>query len=110
MLVSFNNGETILSSEDPLQHIRSVVDSLSALIEKENYAEANEVADELDAALRELSQEVLISLSEDDRTYLYRVAQWLTDEDSQMKKRSKILVDVIAPFNKKSALKSGKHY
>lgn len=110
MLLSFNNGEAILSSEDPLQHIRSVVDSLSALIEKENYAEANEVADELDAALRELSQEVLISLSEDDRTYLYRVAQWLTDEDSQMKKRSKILVDVIAPFNKKSALKSGKHY
>lgn len=99
-----------MSSEDPLQHIRSVVDSLSALIEKENYAEANEVADELDAALRDLSQDDLVSLSEDDRTYLYRVAQWLTDEDSQMKKRSKILVDVIAPFNKKSALKSGKHY
>ena len=99
-----------MSSEDPLKHIRTVVDSLSALIEKENYADANEVADELDAALRALSQDDLLSLNEADRNYLYQVAQWLTDKDNQMKKRSKILVDVIAPFNKKSALKSGKHY
>ncbi|BFT31126.1 hypothetical protein D210916BOD24_23020 [Alteromonas sp. D210916BOD_24] len=97
-------------SEDPLQQIRSIVDALSALIEKENYAEANETADKLDIALRGLSKEDLVALGEEERTYLYEVAQWLTDEDSQLKERSKVLVDIISPFNKKSALKSTKHY
>lgn len=97
-------------TENPLQHIKTLVDTLSALIEKENYKEANDVIGELDTALRALSRDELVTLSDSDRTYLYRVAQWLTDEDSQMKERSKVLVDIISPFNKKSALKSTKHY
>ena len=97
-------------TENPLQHIKTLVDTLSALIEKENYKEANDVIGELDTALRALSRDELVTLIDSDRTYLYRVAQWLTDEDSQMKERSKVLVDIISPFNKKSALKSTKHY
>ena len=97
-------------SKDPLQNIRSIVDTLSALIEKENYAEAKEVVEQLDTALRALSKENLLALNENEKTYLYRIAQWLTDENSQMKERSKVLVDIISPFNKKSALKSTKHY
>ncbi|WP_334018929.1 hypothetical protein [Alteromonas sp. S015] len=97
-------------TENPLQHIKTLVDTLSALIEKENYKEGNDVIGELDTALRALSRDELVTLSDNDRTYLYRVAQWLTDEDSQMKERSKVLVDIISPFNKKSALKSTKHY
>lgn len=108
--MSFRNGEAILLSKDPLQNIRSIVDKLSALIEKENYAEAKEVVEQLDTALRALTKDDLVALSEEEKTYLYRVAQWLTDEDSQMKQRSKVLVDIISPFNKKSALKSTKHY
>ncbi|MBD3585349.1 hypothetical protein HHX48_06365 [Salinimonas sp. HHU 13199] len=84
--------------------------ALAELIEQEQYDDAVSVADKLAASIRQLSQSELMALSAEQQRYLYELAAWLTDEEGAMNKRSRQLIDVIAPFNKKSELKTNNKY
>ena len=84
--------------------------ALADLIEQEDYDSAiNELA-LLSVLIRRLSHAELSDLDNDKQQYLFRLAQWLADEDGMMDKRSRQLIDIIAPFNQKSGLKANKKY
>ncbi len=97
-------------AENKLQKVRVQADKLSELIDNERYEDAGSVMDELDAAIRTLTRDDLVSLSEQQQAYLYGLANWLTDNNGDMASRSQQLINTIAPLNANSPLKANKKY
>ena len=84
--------------------------ALAELIEQEQYENAMFASEKLAKSIRRLSRSELLALSAEEQRYLYELAAWLTDEEGAMDKRSRQLIDVIAPFNQKSGLKINNKY
>lgn len=84
--------------------------TLAELIEQEQYDTAVLAFDKLAKSIRRLSQAELLTLDAEQQQYLYELAKWLTDEEGAMDKRSRQLIEVIAPFNQKSGLKTNNKY
>ncbi|WP_109339248.1 hypothetical protein [Saliniradius amylolyticus] len=79
-------------------------------LENKDFSNALVEFRQLDSSLRSLSTEYLASLSEHDRAYLNELALRLRDNTENLEKEAARLVDILAPFNKNSALNKGKHY
>ena len=91
-------------------NIQTTVTLLSEQIQAESYDSAISTIQQLDGDIRRLTSEQLLALSNEQKQYLYQVAQWLNDEDEDLKQRSKQLIKTIAPFNRAGALKTKKQY
>lgn len=91
-------------------NIEKTVTLLAEQIADESYDSAISTMHQLDGDIRQLTTEQLLALSNEQKQYLYQVAQWLNDEDEDLKQRSKQLIKTIAPFNRAGALKTKKQY
>ncbi len=83
---------------------------LKAHVENENYEAAESELKVLNGVFKRLDAIALSELSEDEVSYLKKLAEWLRDSNGEMKARSAELINTITPLNSNSVLKQRKQY
>lgn len=83
---------------------------LKAHVENENYEDADSELKVLNGVFKKLDSITLSELSEDEVSYLKKLAEWLRDSNGDMKARSIELINTITPLNSNSVLNQRKQY
>ncbi len=83
---------------------------LKVHVENENYEAAESELKVLNGVFKRLDAIALSELSEDEVSYLKKLAEWLRDSNGEMKARSAELINTITPLNSNSVLKQRKQY
>lgn len=97
-------------NNDTFSSVYDLSVELANCISIEEYEKATQIALLLDEKVRGLDRSVLLDLSDDKISFLQDLVRWLSDQDGTLRKRSKELIDIIAPLNERSMLNHRNKY
>lgn len=89
--------------EDLYESICFLSNKVSALIDGEEYEEAEVELRGLDAMFKKIDKDFLAALSEEEYAHLKSLAHWLNDSERSMEERRQKLISTITPLNSNNA-------